>query len=162
MEESLIFLIIEEIHMDFELLLFSTKTQEEYGYYLKEIVEKNLKADFTFEHNKDNIILCFRCMTICLDLEEILGLDVVEEEFGFKANISADIQVFSNFHHDALDIIFRIIKEIIIKTDYNLLLLGNGSNVIIKKDSGKFYSSDLKDYYFDFPFEILKVDIEKL
>lgn len=149
--------------MDFELLLFSINTQEEYGYFLKEILEKNLKVDFTFKHNEDYISLCFQCMTISLDLEEIFGLDVIEDDFNFKANLSARIQVFSNFYSDALDIIFRVIKEITIKSDCNLLLLGNGSNVIIKKDNGKFYTSELKDYYyFEFPFEKLEADIEKL
>lgn len=149
--------------MDFELLLSSNKTQKDYAYYLIQILKDNLNINFKFVEDHDSINLCLDCMTITIDLEEEVGLEVIEEDFNFVADTSARIQVFSKFRDLALGIIFEIINEIIKNTNYNLLLIGNGSNLILEKKNNNYYTSYLNDcYYFKFPFELLGVKIDEI
>ncbi len=149
--------------MEFELLLFSKKTQKDYAYYLMQILEKNLNIHFKSIEDQDSINLCLDCMTISIDLEEEVGLEVIEEDFNFVADTSARIQVFSQFRDHAMVILFKTINEIIKNTDYNLLLIGNGSNLILEKKNKNYYTSYLDDYYyFKFPFELLGVKIETI
>lgn len=149
--------------MDFELLLSSNKTQKDYAYYLIQILKNNLNINFKFVEDHDSINLCLDCMTITIDLEEEVGLEVIEEDFNFVADTSARIQVFSKFRDLALGIIFEIINEIIKNTNYNLLLIGNGSNLILEKKNNNYYTSYLDDYYyFKFPFELLGVKIDEI
>lgn len=114
--------------MEFELLLFSKKTQKDYAYYLRQILEKSY-IHFKSIEDQDSINLCLDCMTISVDLEEEVELEVIEDEFNFVADTSARIQVFSQYRDHNLEILFKIINEIIKNTDYNLLLIGNGSNL---------------------------------
>lgn len=149
--------------MDFELLLFSKKTQKDYAYYLMKILEKDLNIHFKSIEDQDSITLCFDCMTISIDLEDEIGLEVIEEDFNFVADTSARIQVFSQFRDHALVVLFKTINEIIKNTDYNLLLIGNGSNLILEKNNNNYYTSYLNDYYyFKIPFELLGVKIEEI
>jgi predicted DNA-binding protein len=149
--------------MDFELLLFSEKSQKDYAYYLMEIFEKSLNIHFKFIEDQDFINLCLDCMTITIDLEEKVALEVIEEEFNFVADTSARIQVFSQFRDHALQILFKTINEIVKNIDYNLLLIGNGSNLILEKKNNNYYTSCLDDYYyFKIPFELLGVKIEEI
>lgn len=63
----------------------------------------------------------------------------------------------------ALAIIFGIINEIIKNTDYNLLLIGNASNLILERKNNNYYSSYLDDYYyFKIPFDLLGVKIDEI
>lgn len=149
--------------MEFELLLFSKKTQKDYAYYLMQILEKSLNIHFKSIEDQDSINLCLDCMTISIDLEEEVGLEVIEEDFNFVADTSARIQVFSQFRDHAMVILFKTINEIIKNTDYNLLLIGDGSNLILEKINKNHYTSFLDDYYyFKFPFELLGVKIETI
>lgn len=147
--------------MEFELLLFSGKTQKEYAYYLIDIISKVLKYNFKSVENHNSVDLCFECMTISIELDDELGLDVIAEDFNFIADTSARIQVFSGFKEPALMLLFKTINEIIKNTEYNLLLIGNGSNLIFKKIDNKYYTSSLSDeYYFEFPFDLLDKKME--
>jgi hypothetical protein len=149
--------------MDFELLLFSKKSQKDYAYFLVKIIEKNLNIHFKVIEDQDSINLCFDCMTISIDLEEVIGLEVIEEDFKFIADTSARIQVFSQFSDYAIAILLKTINEITKNTDYNLLLIGDGSNLILEKKNNNYYTSFLDDYYyFKFPFELLGVNIEEI
>ncbi len=148
--------------MEFELLLFSKKTQKDYAYYLMQILEK-LNIHFKSIEDQDSINLCLDCMTISVDLEEEVGLEVIEDDFNFVADTSARIQVFSQFRDHALEILFKTINEIIKNTDYNLLLIGDGSNLILERKNNNYYTSYLDNYYyFKIPFDILEVKIEEL
>ena len=149
--------------MEFELLLFSKKTQKDYAYYLMKILEKKLNIHFKSIEDQDSINLCLNCMTISVDLEEEVGLEVIEEDFNFVADTSARIQVFSQSRDQALVILFKTINEIIKNTDYNLLLIGDGSNLILEKKNNNYYTSYLDDYYyFKIPFDLLGVKIEEI
>lgn len=149
--------------MEFELLLFSKKTQKDYAYYLMQILEKKLHIHFKSVEDQDSINLCLDCMTISVDLEEEVGLDVIEDDFNFVADTSARIQVFSQFRDHALEILFKTINEIIKNTDHNLLLIGNGSNLILERKNNNYYTSYLDDYYyFKIPFDLLGVKIEEI
>lgn len=149
--------------MEFELLLFSKKTQKDYAYYLMQILEKNLNIHFKSVEDQDSINLCLDCMTISVNLEEEVGLEVIEDDFNFVADTSARIQVFSQFRDHALEILFKTINEIIKNTDHNLLLIGNGSNLILERKNNNYYTSYLDDYYyFKIPFDLLGVKIEEI
>jgi len=149
--------------MDFELLLSSNQTQKDYAYYLIQILKDNLNTNFKFVEDHDSINLCLDCMTISIDLEEEVGLEVIEEDFNFVADTSARIQVFNMSRDLALAIILGIINEIIKNTDYNLLLIGNASNLILERKNNNYYSSYLDDYYyFKIPFDLLGVKIDEI
>jgi hypothetical protein len=149
--------------MDFELLLFCKRTQKEYANYIKTIIEKNLNINFKYYEDLDSIDLCLDCMTISIDLDDEIGLEVIKEDFNFVADTSARIQVFSKFRDSAMAILFKIINEIIKNSNSNLLLIGDGSNLILEKNNNNFYTSSLDDYYyFKFPFELLGVKIKEI
>ncbi|MDR2889387.1 MAG: hypothetical protein LBV33_06050 [Lachnospiraceae bacterium] len=146
--------------MDYELLLVSEKTQKECVIWIKDIIINKLNLKCEYYEKNDYISICLEALTIIIDLEEIFSFDMVEECFGLKANLSAQLQVFSNTYYDGLEIMFGVIKEVINDTEHDLLLLGDSSEMILKRYNNKYSSNTIKDYEIKFPFDILDVEIE--
>lgn len=84
-------------------------------------------------------------------------------EHQLVVNRAISIQLYPN--EKALNILFRLIKELLKDTSNDIGLMGlmssNSGNPIVKRVNGKLWAmDDRKEYYFDFPFYEIHPDLK--
>lgn len=136
--------------MDYELLVFSDEKINNYAKLIKETLEKSLNISIIYKVYPDYIAICHNYMTISMDLDEIIGLDVIQEEYNFTANISIRIQVFCQTLDLGLKLLFQLFGYLTNRNE-NMLLLENGSEVIFTKKDGKLYIENIKHDGIEYP-----------
>lgn len=144
--------------MDYELLMDSKWTQKSLAMYVKEVIERKLTIDYI--EDSDYIVISCEYFTMWFDLEEIIGLDVIYEEYQFEANASARIQVFKNKFDEGLNLLFFLMKDIMDYQDNDILFLENGSIIVLEKRSNKLFTHIDKNWETEYPFDILNKRIE--
>jgi len=146
--------------MDCELLVFSKLSQESYSNFIMSIIEMDSTLIANYKSYADYISINCEYFTMIFDIDEIIGLDIVEEDFGFVANISIRIQLLRNTLDQGLNLLFKILNYIIKYADENLLLLENGSKVIIEKKNQHIYSNVNENDETKYPFHLIESEIE--
>ena len=144
--------------MDYELLMDNKWTQKSLAMCVKEVIERKLTIDYI--EDSDYIVISCECFTIRFDLEEIIGLDVIYEEYQFEANASARIQVFKNKFDEGLNLLFFLMKDIMDYQDNDILFLENGSIIVLEKRGNKLITNVDKNWETEYPFDILNRRIE--
>jgi hypothetical protein len=151
--------------MDGHLYLDANISQEEYAEYLYNIYKKTLNEDVKINKREPYISLCFQYQTIFIDIEEIIGLDVVDEELGCKVTNVADYQIASKYFLNAIEVNFKLIKEILNSKKYNVLFTDDSLIVFLMRLNGK-YSAQFerikRSNYLNIPYEILGIEIEEM
>lgn len=144
--------------MDYELLMDSKWTQKSLAMYIKEVIERKLTIDYI--EDSDYIVISCEYFTMSFDLEEIIGLDVIYEEYQFEANASARIQVFKKKFDEGLNLLFFLMKDIMDYQDNDILFLENGSIIVLEKRDNKLITHIDKNWETEYPFNILNRRIE--
>lgn len=145
--------------MDYELLTFSSETLRSYAKLIKDIMENKLDVKIFYEVYSDYIAICHEYMTIFIDLDEIIGLDVIQEEYNFTANISIRIQMFHRTYDSGIKLLFELLRYLISRNE-NILLIENGDDLIFLKKDMKIYIEDKKNKIVNYPYEIFNLPIE--
>jgi hypothetical protein len=138
--------------MDYEILLNGF---DEFDTYLKEIIKfMDCKIPTKYEKWIDYVSLCNALLTIIIHTDEIIGIDVVKEDFEFDANFSIRIEVLRNSLKDGLKLLFELVSYLAEK-NLNILLLEGGSEILRRDtDEIKINAERADDNYF--PFQLLK------
>ena len=144
--------------MDYELLMDNKWTQKSLAMYVKEVIERKLMIDYI--EDSDYIVISCEYFTMRFDLEEIIGLDVIYEEYQFEANASARIQVFKNKFDEGLNLLFFLMKNMMDYQDNDILFLENGSIIVLEKRGNKLITHVDKNWETEYPFDILNRRIE--
>lgn len=144
--------------MDYELLMDSKWTQKSLAMCVKEVIERKTIIDY-IEYSDYIGIVC-EYFTMTFDLEEIIGLDVISEEYQFEANASARIQVYKNKFNEGLNLLFVLMKDIMNYQDSNILFLENGSIIVLEKRGNKLFTHVDKNWETEYPFDILNRKVE--
>lgn len=143
--------------MEHELLLYNNMTQKSCAGYVYMILKNKIRIDTVYREYDDYINMYCKYLSLNFDINEIIGLDVVEKVFDFNANISADVHILNQTFYEGLEILFRLVKAIIDDLDCNLLLLEEGSKVVLERKNNVLYTGINKESNkVDYPFELLE------
>ena len=143
--------------MDYELLLSGEMSQKSFSIFVKKIIEKRISVDY--KQYSDNIGIACDYFSMFFDLDEIIGLDIIYDEYGFKATANTRVQLFGNTFKQGLELIFIIIKNLAAYTDDDILLLENGSIIVLEKKDGTLFTHINESWETEYPFDLLNIQI---
>jgi len=138
-----------------ELLLNTQNSIEYYVQNIEAIFKNKLNIGINTNRQSDCISLFCEYLTIYIHLDEYIGLDIIEEDYNFKANMSIRFYLIVKTWPKGMDTLFSLIKHLMFNNNDNLLLIENGETRILSRVDGIFYA----DAYFEqtYPFEIFEI-----
>lgn len=148
--------------MEYELLFCSELSIREWAIYVYDIFKKVMNVEVTYYEKEDYISICCECFTFWTHTDELIGMDVIEEDFAFEANVSMRIQILGSIYQRGqrgLELLFTMLNHIIESRTEDFLLIENGTQIVLKKQGEVIYTHIPKGYETDFPFALLGREI---
>lgn len=147
--------------MDFDLVILSDWSMRKWSEYIYDILRNRIGLDATYHNEeKDWICVCCEYFHVCFDEQEegaLLNMTIglVKEDFDFEITVSISIQMFAKNFDKGVEVLFKMINQIIKDGVGNFMLLGDFTEIILKKENEVLFTEALEEY----PFYILEREI---
>lgn len=148
--------------MDYELVFLSEMSLIEWARYIYGVFKEKLDLKVQYKEHSDHISIVCEYMSFLIDTDEIIGMDVIKEVFSFEANVSIRLQIFGRTYDQGIKLFFMLLKYIMDDKAEDLLLLENGSEVILKRKGADICTCIQEGYETDFPFALLGREIRRV
>lgn len=145
----------------YELLLYGNMTQKYFARYIYTIFNDIIKIHTKYNEYENYINMYCKYLSLDFDTDDDIDdleftLKTAKKVFNFNANISVDIHILNQTFYDGLKILFRLVKTIMDDLDCNILLLEDGSKVILERKNNILYTHVHEGDETDYPFELLE------
>ena len=145
--------------MDYELVFLSDMSMIEWARYICNVLKEEMSVNVEYKEHVDYVSIVCEYMSFIIDTDEILGMDVIKEVFSFEANVDIRVQKFGRVFKEGIELLFMLLKLIMEDRREDLLLLENGSEVILKRRGEELCTCLPKGYETDYPFRLFEKKI---
>lgn len=119
--------------MDCTLFLVTNLDQEMLKKVLYNLVSEAVKDKVTYYPDLSSI----SCKYFILDIEteDIISLDFLREEYQMEINSEIRIQLFGKLFEEGLEVLFKIIGEILKVSNPDMVFIENGTDQLFRKEN---------------------------
>lgn len=130
--------------------------------YIYQLLKNNIDVKVTYKEYSNYISICCKYFTFSVDKEELIGVDMVEEVFGFSGNIQMSVQMFNNCYEEGMKQLINLLRLVLEEKEEDFLLLENGDVVVLKRMGNHLYTDISREYSKQYSLETLGRPVKHL
>lgn len=133
--------------MDYELFLETNLTIRSLAEIIEGILIELGNEKVTVQNDEEEIYIGISYFSLALEIEDISDIAFVRKHYNIDVNVTIRVQLFGNSFYDGLKNLFKVIGKLMKLVDGNLLFLENGSDQLLRKESGQLIVKNDLDHY---------------
>lgn len=133
--------------MDYELFLETNLTIRSLAEIIEGILIELGNEKVTVQNDEEEIYIGISYFSLALEIEDISDIAFVRKYYNINVNVTIRVQLFGNSFYDGLKNLFKVIGKLMKLVDGNLLFLENGSDQLLRKESGQLIVKNDLDHY---------------
>ena len=133
--------------MDYELFLSSNFSCKSLAEIIRSIIVESVNEETTVHISEEEIVIGIKYFSLALEIEDISDIAFIRRHYDIDVNVSIRVQVFGNTFRQGLEVLFKVIGNLMRQVGGNLLFLENCSDQLLRKENGQLIiNSDLDQY----------------
>lgn len=133
--------------MDYKLFLASNLTIRSLAEIIEGIFIELGNEKVTVQNDEEEIYIGISYFSLALEIKDISDIAFVRKHYNIDVNVSIRVQLFGNSFYDGLKNLFKVIGKLMKLVEGNLLFLENGSDQLLRKESGQLIVKNDLDHY---------------
>lgn len=148
--------------MDYELFLNSNLSCKSLTEIIRSILVDTVKEEITVHVSEDEIVIGIKYFSLALEIEDISDIAFIRKHYDLDVNVCIRVELFGDTFYQGIEVLFKVIGNLMRQVDGNLLFLENGSDQLFRKENGQLIvNSDLDQYQVKYLTESLLSLLEK-
>ncbi|MEK4522404.1 hypothetical protein MKX96_12340 [Psychrobacillus sp. FSL W7-1493] len=133
--------------MHYELFLKSDLSCKSLAEIIQSIIVESMNEEITVHISEEEIVIGIKFFSLALEIEDISDIAFIRRHYDIDVNVSIRVQLFGNTFYQGIEVLFKVIGNLMRQVGGNLLFLENGSDQLLRKENGQLIiNSDLDQY----------------
>ncbi len=126
------------------------------------MLERCSNVEMSYLDKNEYVVIVCESFSIIIDVDDVSGVEMIENIFGFVGNVCMRIQLFNRYYYEGVEILIKLLRLIINERDEDFLLLENGELVVLCRQKGFLYTELPKEHSTEYPFELLGQQVHRM
>ena len=133
--------------MDYELFLSSNLSCNSLADIIRSKIAGSVNEDITVHINEEEIVIGIKYFSLALEIKDISDITFIRRHYDLDVNVCIRVQLFGSTFYQGMEVLFKVIGDLMRQLGGNLLFLENGSDQLLRKENGQLMvNSDLDQY----------------
>lgn len=133
--------------MDYELFLSSNLSCKSLAEIIRSIIVGSVNEEITVHISEEEIDIGIKYFSLALEIEDISDIAFIRRHYDLYVNVCIRVQLFGNTFYQGIEVLFKVIGNLMRQVGGNLLFLENGSDQLLRNENGQLIvNSDLDQY----------------
>jgi len=133
--------------MDYELFLGSNLSCESLAEKIERIIIEFVNEKVSVHNDEEEIVIGTEYFSLALEIEDISDIGFVRKHYDIDVNVCIRVQLFGNTFYQGVELLFKVIGNLMKQIGGNLLFLENGSDQLLRKENGQLIVNNDLDQY---------------
>lgn len=133
--------------MDYELFLGSNLSCESLAEKIERIIIEFVNEKVSVHNDEEEIVIGTEYFSLALEIEDISDIGFVRKHYDIDVNACIRVQLFGNTFYQGVELLFKVMGNLMKQIGGNLLFLENGSDQLLRKENGQLIVNNDLDQY---------------